>query len=32
LTPEVIAGAIDRTAAALKARHPGRVVYVLKDR
>ncbi len=32
LTPEVIAEAIDRTAAALKARHPGRVVYVLKDR
>lgn len=32
LTPAVIAEAVDRTAAALKARHPGRVVYVLKDR
>ncbi len=32
LNPERIVAAIDRTAAALKARHPGRVMYVLKDR
>jgi hypothetical protein len=32
LTPDLIAEAIDRTAPALLKRHPGRVMYVLKDR
>jgi hypothetical protein len=32
LTPALIANTIDRTAPALLKRHPGRVMYVLKDR
>jgi hypothetical protein len=32
LTPDLIAEAIDRTAPVLLKRHPGRVMYVLKDR
>ena len=32
LTPALIADTIDRTAPALLKRHPGRVMYVLKDR
>ena len=32
LTPDLIAEAIDRTAPTLLKRHPGRVMYVLKDR
>ena len=32
LTPALIAEAIDETAAALRRRHTGRVMYVLKDR
>lgn len=32
LTPAVIVSAIDKTAPTLKLRHPGRVMYVLKDR
>lgn len=32
LTPELIAQTISATAPALKLRHPGRVMYVLKDR
>jgi hypothetical protein len=32
LTPALIAATIDRTAPVLRARHPGRIIYVLKDR
>lgn len=32
LTPALIAETVDSTAPTLKARHPGRLVYVLKDR
>lgn len=32
LTPETIIEVIDRTAPVLKLRHPGRVMYVVKDR
>ncbi|HVE12335.1 MAG TPA: hypothetical protein VNI01_02970 [Elusimicrobiota bacterium] len=32
LTPTDIAAAVDATAAALKKKYPGRVIYVLKDR
>lgn len=32
LTPAAIAAVIDRTAPVLRARHPGRVMYVIKDR
>ncbi len=32
MSPAVIVDTIDRTAPALKARHPGRLMYVLKDR
>lgn len=32
LTPVAIAAVIDRTAPVLRARHPGRVMYVIKDR
>jgi len=32
LTPDLIAETVDRTAPTLKLRHPGTIVYVLKDR
>jgi hypothetical protein len=32
MSPELIVSTIDRTAPTLKMRHPGRVMYVLKDR